>query len=151
MSAVFSGTVLLPGETGMGLHASFEMGSEFVRLIAGDDVIGSWRREECDVARAGDGAFCMGLAGEEVTFMPHSPSAFAHAMVAPFAPRPSTGADGKKEQRDYDAAFAEMTAASNPARHSKEDIDVVPRPMLVALIGILALLMAGIALLPAML
>ncbi len=145
MSQVFSGTVLLPGETGDGLHASFEMDDERVRLIAGDDEIGSWERDRCDVAPSGRGSFQMALSGEVLSFAPTSPSAFAEAMAIPLAPETQTEAEGKKPKYDYDAAIDDIIARVMPLRDPSDDDEILSKPMLVGIVGLSTMVIAGLA------
>lgn len=117
MSRVFGGAVLLPGETGEGLHASFEMDAGLIRLIAGDDEIGTWRREDCDVSPSGGGSFGMDLGDE---------------------------AEAETPKHDYDAAIDEVIARVTPLRDPNEDDDILSKPMLVGIVGVSTFLMAGL-------
>lgn len=145
MSQVFGGAVLLPGETGNGLYASFETDADLVRLIVGDDEIGSWRREECDVSPSGNKSFHMVLGGEELTFTPSSPSAFAEAMEVPLAPAPSADTDDERPRYDYDAAIDEVIAKVKPLRNSSDEDEILSKGMLVGIIGVSTFVMAGLA------
>jgi hypothetical protein len=151
MSQVFSGAVLLPGETGDGLHATFEIDDECVRLIAGDDELGSWKRDRCDVAPSGKGSFRMDLAGEVLSFAPSSPSAFAEAMTIPIAPEPAAEADDQRPKFDYDAAIDEVIARVKPLRDPSDDDEILSKPMLVGIVGLSTMVIAGLATISVML
>lgn len=146
MSQVFSGSVLLPGESGPGLSASFELGSDFVRLFAGDDELGTWAQRECDVAPAGKGSFSMELGGESLTFTPASPSAFAEAMTVPLQPDPGSraGDHADKPKYDYDAAIDELIERVTPLRDPNVHDELLSKPMLVGIVGTAAVLMVGL-------
>ncbi len=144
MSQVFSGAVLLPGETGEGLHASFETDEQVVRLIAGDDELGTWERDLCDVSPSGKGAFQMALGGETLTFSPSSPSAFAEAMAVPIAPEPESEQKPEKAKFDYDAAIDEVIASVKPLRDPNDDDEILSKPMLVGIIGLSTAVMTGL-------
>lgn len=140
---VFRGAVLLPGETGDGLHASLEMDDELVRLVAGDDELGSWERDDCDVVPSGKGSFQMDLAGELLSFVPESPSAFAEAMTIPLAPEPSTPSDEQRPMYDYDAAIDEVIARVTLPEDA--DDDILTKPVLVGIVGLSTMVIAGLA------
>jgi len=144
MSQVFSGALLLPGETGEGLNASFEMDDDLVRLIAGEDELGSWDRQTCDVSPSGKGSFQLALSGEELTFTPASPSAFAEAMAVPLTPEPQTEEQPERPRFDYDAAIDEVIANIKPLRDPNEDDDILSKPMLVGIVGLSTAVMAGL-------
>jgi hypothetical protein len=144
MTQVFSGMVLLPGETGDGLPASFEMDAEFVKLIAGDDELGSWDWETCDVSPSGKGTFQMELSGENLTFTPSSPSAFAEAMEVPLAPALEEDERSERPRFDYDAAIDEVIASVKPLRDPNDDDEILSKPMLVGIVGVSTALMAGL-------
>lgn len=144
MSRVFRGAVLLPGETGNGLNASLEMDDEFIRLIAGEDELGSWDRDRCDVVPSGRGSFQMDLAGELVSFVPESPSAFAEAMTIPLTPEPQIEAEEQSPKYDYDAAIDEVIARVNPLTEGSSD-DLLTKPILVGIVGLSTMLIASLA------
>lgn len=144
MSQVFSGAVLLPGETGSGLQATFEMDEMSLRLIAGDDELGLWERISCDVAPAGKGAFNMALGDETLTFSPSSPSAFAEAMTVPLAPEPDSDSDSGRPRFDYDAAIDEVIARVKPIRDPNDDDEILSKPMLVGIVGLSTAVMVGL-------
>lgn len=144
MSQVFSGTVLLPGEDGGGSSAAFEMDDELVRLMAGEDELGTWDRLACDVEPAGKGSFDMDLAGEILTFTPSSPSAFAEAMTVPLAPDPHRDDQSERPKFDYDAAIDEVIANIKPIRDPNADDEILSKPMLVGIIGLSTAVMAGL-------
>ena len=141
---VFNGAVLLPGETGEGLLASFEMDERSIRLTAGDDELGTWDAGSCDVTPAGKGAFSMALGGESLTFSPTSPSAFAEAMTIPLAPEPTTDEPSERPRFDYDAAIDEVIAHVKPLRDPNDDDDILSKPVLVGIVGVSTALMAGL-------
>ena len=144
MSQVFSGALLLPGETGEGLFAAFEMDDDRVRLTSGEDELGSWDRNACDVSPSGKGSFEIALSGEELTFTPTSPSAFAAAMTVPLAPEPQTEEQQEAPKFDYDAAIDEVIANVKPLRDPNEDDDILSKPLLVGIVGISTAVMAGL-------
>ncbi len=144
MSKVFSGAVLLPGETGAGLPASFEMDERSIRLTAGDDELGTWDAQSCDVTPAGKGAFSMALGGESVTFSPSSPSAFAEAMTVPLAPEPASEKPSDRPSFDYDAAIDDAIADVKPLRDPNDDDDILSKPVLVGIVGVSTAVMAGL-------
>ncbi len=146
MSQVFNGSVLLPGESGPGLSVSFELGSDFVRLLAGEDELGTWAQRECDVAPAGKGSFSMELGDESLTFTPASPSAFAEAMTVPLQPDPGSreSDDADKPKYDYDAAIDEVIARVMPLREANGHDEFLSKPMLIGIVGTAAVLMVGL-------
>ena len=100
MSPRFAGEVLLPGETGDGHHALFEIDEDFVRLVIGESEIGSWGRDQCGASPTGRGSFLMNLGGEELLFTPSSPATFAEALDVPDEAEPrheTEGEDGKPQ------------------------------------------------------
>lgn len=143
MSQVFSGMVLLPGETGDGLSASFEKDDAFFRLIAGEDELGSWDWDTCDISPSGKGTFEMDLGGENLTFTPSSPSAFAEAMSVPLAPA-HPEEESERPKFDYDAAIDEVIANIKPIRDPNDDDEILSKPMLVGIVGVSTALMAGL-------
>jgi hypothetical protein len=144
MNKVFNGSVLLSGESGPGLNASFERGSDFVRLFTGDDELGTWQDSEFDVSPTGKGVFTMELGGEKVTFTPSSPSAFAEAMAVPLQPEPSADSPNGKPKYDIDAAIDEVIANVRPLTDPNADDDILSKPMLVGIVGTAAVLMVGL-------
>lgn len=144
MSQVFSGALLLPDETGEGLHASFEMDENRVRLTSGEDELGSWDRSACDISPSGKGSFQIALSGEELTFTPTSPSAFAATMAVPLAPEPQTEEQPERPKFDYDAAIDEVIANIKPLRDPNEDDDILSKPMLVGIVGLSTAVMTGL-------
>lgn len=144
MSQVFSGTVLLPGETGGGLDSSFEMDDELVWLMSGDDELGSWDRHTCDVSPSGKGSFQLDLDGESLTFTPSSPSAFAEAMTVPLAPDPQSDERSERPRFDYDAAIDEVIANVKPLRDPNDEDEILSKPMLVGIVGLSTAVMAGL-------
>ncbi|MEN8040859.1 MAG: hypothetical protein ABFR95_05090 [Actinomycetota bacterium] len=145
MSQVFGGIVLLPGETGEGLHASIEIDAEMTRLLAGDDELGLWRRSECAVTPGGSGTFFLALGGEELTFTPSSPSAFAEAMSVPLTPEPPQDVESQEPKYDVDAAIDEVIANIKPLRDPNADDEILSKPMLVGIVGLSTFVMAGLA------
>ena len=143
MSQVFNGSILLSGESGPGLNASFERGPDFVRLLTGDDELGTWDDREFEVAPVGKGEFKLGLGGEQVMFSPSSPSAFAEAMAVPLQPEPSSGTD-EKPKYDIDAAIDEVIANIRPLTDPNADDDILSKPMLAGIVGTAAVLMVGL-------
>ncbi|GMQ92947.1 MAG: hypothetical protein BMS9Abin12_0424 [Acidimicrobiia bacterium] len=143
MSRVFSGAVLLPGETGDGLCSSFEIGEDSLRLIAGENELGTWGRNDCDVSPAGKGSFQMRLAGETLTFTPSSPSAFAEAMTVPLTPEPETQGGKRGVSYDYDAAIDEMIADVTPPPDPGSD-EILSKPMIVGIVGVSTAVMTGL-------
>ena len=145
MSQVFTGSVLLPGETGPGLSASFELGSDFVRLFTGDGDLGTWTEREYDVAPVGKGAFKVDLGSEQVVFAPSSPSAFAEAVTVPLQPEPKgKKSDPDRPTFDYDAAIDEMIERVTPRSGLHDQDEILSKPMLVGIVGTAAVLMTGL-------
>ncbi len=144
MGRVFDGSILMPGETGPGLHASFECGSEFIRLLTGDDELGKWDDSEMVVTPVGKGEFALELDGEHLTFRPSSPSAFAEAMSIPLQPEPTSEGTDKKPKYDIDAAIDEAIANVRPLTDPNSDDDILSKPMLVGIVGTAAVLMVGL-------
>ena len=144
MSQVFSGSVLLPGEDGDGLHATLEVDEEFIRLTAGEDELGAWSRDDCDVSPAGKGSFELQLADENLGFTPSSPSAFAETMTVPLAPEPESDQKSKRPRFDYDAAIDEVIANVKPLRDPNDDDEILSKPMLVGIVGVSTAVMAGL-------
>jgi hypothetical protein len=144
MSQVFSGSVLLPGEDGDGLHAALEVDEEFIRLTAGEDELGAWSRDDCDVSPAGKGSFELQLADENLEFMPSSPSAFAETMTVPLAPEPESDQKSERPRFDYDAAIDEVIANVKPLRDPSDDDEILSKPMLVGIVGVSTAVMAGL-------
>jgi hypothetical protein len=144
MSQVFSGAVLLVGETGEGLPASFEMDERSIRLTSGDDELGTWDADSCDVTPAGKGAFSMALGGESLTFSPTSPSAFAEAMSIPLAPEPIADESSERPRFDYDAAIDEVIANVKPLRDANEEDDNLTKSEHVGIEGVSTAVKAGL-------
>jgi len=144
MGQVFDGSILLSGESDSGVHASFERGTDFIRLFVGDDELGTWDDGETMVMPAGKGAFKLELGGEHLTFSPSSPSAFAEAMAVPLQPEPSSDTAEKKPKYDIDAAIDEAIANVRPLTDPNGADDILSRPMLVGIVGTAAVLMAGL-------
>lgn len=145
MSQVFSGAVLLPGETGDGLNASLELDKELVTLLAGDDELGSWDRKSCDVSPSGKGVFDLVLGSESLTFIPTSPSAFAEAMAVPLTPDPTEDTKSERPTFDYDAAIDEVIARVTPVEGEEGGDEILSKAMLVGIVGISTMVMAGLA------
>ena len=143
MSKVFAGSVLLPGEQGPGLNASFEMDDESVKLYAGDEELGAWEQTDFDVVPSGKGAFRIALAGEEVFFTPSSPSSFAEAMHVPLQPEPSKGEE-EKPKYDIDAAIDEAIANVKPLTDPNANDDILSKPLLTTIVVVSGALMAGL-------
>ena len=83
MAYAFAGTLLLPGEEGPGLDAVLESVDTDIKLLTGEEELGSWSQDECEVTPASDGAFKVVLGGETVLFVPDTPNQFADAMAEP--------------------------------------------------------------------
>lgn len=83
MAYAFAGTLLLPGEEGPGLDAVIESADTDIKLLTGEEELGSWSQGECEVTPTGDGAFKVVLGGEMVLFVPDAPRQFAEAMAEP--------------------------------------------------------------------
>lgn len=143
-SQAFSGAVLLPGETGEGLPASFEMDDRYLRLTTGEDELGAWEIDSCEVDPAGKGAFSMVLGDEFLTFTPSSPSAFAEAMTVPLAPGPEADENPDRPHFDYDAAIDDAIANVKPLRDPNDDDEILSKPVLVGIVGISTAVMAGL-------
>jgi len=144
MSRVFSGAVLLPGETGDGSYASFEMDDDSLRLITGDSELGAWGRNDCDVSPSGGGSFEMRLAGETLTFTPSSPSAFAEAMTVPLTPDPEPKGGKSGRSFDYDAAIDEMIADVTSNRDPNGGDEFLSKPVIVGIVGVSTAVMTGL-------
>ena len=136
--------MLLPGEDGDGLHATLEIDEELIRLTSGEDELGSWSREECDVSPSGKGSFQLDLAGENLEFTPSSPSAFAETMTVPLAPEPQDDENSERPRFDYDAAIDEVIANVKPLRDPNDDDEILSKPMLVGIVGVSTAVMAGL-------
>ncbi len=144
MGQVFDGSILLSGETGPGLHATLERGSEFVRILSGDHELGTWNDNVTTVVPTGKGVFELELDGEFLTFHPSSPSAFAEAMAVPLQPEPAADSADKKPKYDIDAAIDEAIANVRPLTDPNADDDILSKLMLVGIVGTAAVLMAGL-------
>ncbi len=157
MSKVFVGSVLLPGESGPGLEASFQMDDEHVKLVAGVDELGTWNPHECDIVPSGKGSFRLALGGEELIFTPSSPSSFAEAMQLPLQPesiKPSTNPtpatnvavieEPPAPKYDYDAAIDELVAKVKPLKSIDDEDDILSKPMLAMILVIAGALMVGL-------
>ncbi|MCL1601908.1 MAG: hypothetical protein M3112_10310 [Actinomycetia bacterium] len=144
MSQVFSGSMLLPGEDGDGLHATLEIDEELIRLTSGEDELGSWSRADCDVSPSGKGSFQLDLAGDNLEFTPSSPSAFAETMTVPLAPEPQSDENSERPRFDYDAAIDEIIANVKPLRDPNDDDEILSKPMLVGIVGVSTAVMAGL-------
>ena len=83
MGSAFAGTLLLPGEDGLGLDAVLETVEDEVMLTAGAEHLGSWNQDDCAVTPVGEGSFKVILGGEMVLFTPETPTQFAEAMIDP--------------------------------------------------------------------
>ena len=144
MSQVFAGSVLLPGESGPGLQAAFEMQENVVRLVAGADELGTWGANDLDVQPSGKGAFRVSLGSEEVFFTPSSPSSFAEAMHVPLQPEKSAKAKKKTPTYDIDAAIDEAIANVKPLRAPTDEDDILSVPLLTTIVVVAGTLMAGL-------
>ena len=157
MSKVFVGSVLLPGESGPGLEASFQMDDEQVKLVAGVDELGTWSPRECDIVPSGRGSFRLALGGEELIFTPSSPSSFAEAMQLPLQPQsiePSTNPtpatsvavieEPPAPKYDYDAAIDELVAKVKPLKSIDDEDDILSKPLLGMILVIAGALMVGL-------
>jgi len=137
--------VLLPGESGPGLDASFELGPDFVRLFTVSGDLGTWNSREYDVAPVGKGAFQVELGGEHVLFTPSSPSAFAEAVTVPLQPEPNQKkSDSDRPKYDYDAAIDDVIARVTPASNPFDEDDILSKPLLFGIVGTAAVLMTGL-------
>lgn len=151
MSQMFNGVVLLPDEAGEGLQARLERKSETVRLIAGENELGSWQLGECNVSPTGKGSFRIAFAGEELIFKPESPSLFAEAMHVPLAPEPQvvsengSESEDEKPEYDYDAAIDEIIASVKPLRDPNDDDEILSKGILMSIVGTSTFVMAGLA------
>lgn len=144
MDQVFSGTVLLPGEADNGLVAALELDGSSLRLSAGDDELGTWNRSTCTAHPSGRGSFQLDLGGEELVFTPSSPSAFAEAMTVPLTPESDEEPEESSTKVDYDAAIDEVIAMVTPRSGSNGDDEILSKPLLVSIVGVSAMLMAGL-------
>jgi hypothetical protein len=142
MTHAFTGSVLLPGEQGQGLHATFEMQDDVVRLTSGTDELGAWGTRDFYVEPSGKGAFRLGLGGEELFFTPSSPSSFAEAMHVPL--QPETPVKDAKPKYDIDAAIDEAIANVKPLRSIKDEDDILSKPLLTTIVVLAGSLMAGL-------
>lgn len=168
MSNVFTGSVLLPGESGPGLEASLQLEDDSVKLLAGTEELGTWQSREFNVTPSGKGAFRVALAGEELFFTPSSPASFAEAMSVPLQPEPAkkTRTKGAKTDDDHtssahvpkgeapkydvDAAIDDWIASVTPKGGNNED-DILSKPVLATIVLVAAALMAGLIGMTAML
>lgn len=148
------GSVLLPGEQGPGLDASFEMNGESIRLTAGAGELGTWSHREFDVAPSGKGTFRLDLGDDTVLFTPSSPSKFAEALHVPLQPEapveerpaPKRGRGGRvhtDQQVDVDAAIDELIAEVTPTGKPKSD-DVLSKPLLGLILIVSGAIMVGL-------
>ncbi len=142
MTHAFTGSVLLPGEQGQGLSATFEMQDDVVRLTSGSDELGAWGARDFYVEPSGKGAFRIGLGGEELFFTPSSPSSFAEAMHVPL--QPESPAKDTKPKYDIDAAIDEAIANVKPLRSINDEDDILSKPLLTTIVVIAGSLMAGL-------
>ena len=142
MSKVFAGSVLLPGEEGTGLQATFEVVDDSVRLTSGADELGMWSQKDFDVSPSGKGTFKVALGSEELFFTPSSPSSFAEAMHVPLQPEPSKKSSEPKY--DIDAAIDEAIANVKPLRSINDEDDILSKPMLTTIVVVAGALMAGL-------
>lgn len=83
MAQAFAGTLLLPGEEGPGLDAVLETAETDIKLVTGEQELGSWSAEECTVTPSGEGVFTVVLGGETVLFYPDTPNQFAERLAPP--------------------------------------------------------------------
>jgi len=142
--------VLLPGESGQGLNASLEIGSDFVRLTAGDAELGTWSHGDCEVSPDGNGSFGMALAGERVTFTPESHAPFAEAVrvfVQPVAGMRDS-ADSEESTYDFDGAIDDAVVRVQKLR--RPDDDILSMPVLVGIVAIALVLIVGLVVLSLM-
>jgi len=137
--------VLLPGESGPGLDASFEFGPDFVRLFTGSGDLGTWNDREYDVDPVGKGTFKVKLGGEHVLFTPSSPSAFAEAVTVPLQPSPKQEkAESDRPKYDYDAAIDNVIAQVSSSSNAFDEDDILSKPLLFGIVGTAAVLMTGL-------
>lgn len=147
------GSVLLPGEQGPGLDASFELTGDSVRLSAGVEELGTWSQREFDVAPSGKGTFRLDLGSESVLFTPSSPSRFAEALHVPLQPEapveeeaaPKKGRGGRVhtgKKVDVDAALEQWIADVTPGKQKSDD--VLSKPLLGLILVVSIAIMAGL-------
>jgi hypothetical protein len=167
MSKVFTGSVLLPGETGPGLEASLQLDDQTVKLLAGTEELGAWGSRDFDVTPSGKGSFRVALAGEELFFTPSSPASFAEAMSVPLQPEPKESSKKDKKDRaraakareaqpvnfadkgeapkyDVDAAIDEWIESVKPLKSIHDEDDILSKPVLTTIVLVAAALMAGL-------
>lgn len=146
MSPRFAGEVLLPGETGDGHHALFEIDEDFVCLVIGESEIGSWGRDQCGASPTGRGSFLMNLGGEELLFTPSSPATFAEALDVPYVaePRPEPEDEVEKPKYDFDAALDEI-AVHTQREHEMGDGDILSKGVYVSIVGLSTVVIGALA------
>lgn len=127
------------------MDASFEFGTDFVRLFTGSGDLGTWDTREYGVAPAGKGAFNVELGGEQVLFTPSSPSAFAEAVTVPLQPDPEQETvESDRPRFDYDAAIDDAVARVTTATGGFDEDDILSKPLLFGIVGTAAVLMTGL-------
>ncbi|GMQ98558.1 MAG: hypothetical protein BMS9Abin17_1076 [Acidimicrobiia bacterium] len=137
--------MLLPGESGPGLDASFELGPDFVRLFTGSGDLGTWSDREYHVDPVGKGTFEVKLGSEHVLFTPSSPSAFAEAVTVPLQPEPQQKkTQSDRPKYDFDAAIDDVVAQVSSSSGALDEDDILSKPLLFGIVGTAAVLMTGL-------
>jgi len=147
MSQAFAGTLLLPGEEGPGLDAVLETIETDVKLLTGEEELGSWAQAECAVTSAGEGAFKVVLGGEMVVFLPDTPIQFAEAMTEPEPVVKSTPLAARIEaQTNGKPKKASKPAKIEPLKSVGKE-EVLGRTITMMIIAVSSVLIVGLLLL----
>jgi len=140
MSQIFDGDLLLPGEAGPGLSATFELDGGTITMTVGDDHLGSWQSSAVLVQRDRNGAFLMTLGGEDLYFTPQSPAEFATAVTVPLqaeAPKPESKRERKKRRREEEkesGAGDQPVREVQPPRPSSNEDDIITGSMFAGIV-----------------
>ena len=143
MSQAFAGTLLLPGEEGPGLDAVLETVATDIKLVTGEEELGSWAQAECAVTPTGDGAFKVVLGGEIVVFVPDAPIQFAEAMTEP-EPAKSTPLASRIEAQTSGTSMTETKATKIEPLKSVGKDDVLSRSVTMMIVAMSCVLIAAL-------
>lgn len=150
MGSAFAGTLLLPGEEGPGLAAVLETVEDEIMLTAGNEHLGSWTQERCQVAPVGEGSFKVVLDGEMVLFTPDTPAQFAEALSDPTSDRATEafplaeriaahGKDGRSSKRTQEKVMPLISVAKGDQVFGRTVVTMVVAVSSVLIVALLVL------------
>lgn len=147
MADAFAGTLLLPDEEGSGLDAVLETVDTDIKLLTGDQELGSWSQDECEVTPAGDGAFRVALGDEVVLFVPDAPHQFANLMTNEEPPSAATPLKVRIEAQTSGAPTGRAKPAKIEPLKSVGKVEVLGRGMTALIVGVSSILIVALVVL----